>query len=70
MEDGKNKEKKSEIENILEIINHQNKRIKYLEEENEKKTQIIKELKLKLSPFTEDDFNLIKSYINDDINKV
>ena len=63
------KDEKSEIENIIEIINHQNKRIRYLEGENEKK-QIIKELKLKLSPFTEDDFNLIKSYINDDINKV
>ena len=65
-----NKEKKSEIENILEIINHQNKRIKYLEEENEKKTQIIKELKLKLSLFAEDDFNLVKSYIKNNINKV
>ena len=64
------KDEKSEIENIIEIINHQNKRLKYLEEENEKQSKIIKELKLKLSPFTEDDFNLIKSYINDDINKV
>ena len=64
------KDEKSEIENIIEIINHQNKRLKYLEEENKKQSKIIKELKLKLSPFTEDDFNLIKSYINDDINKV
>ena len=64
------KDEKSEIENIIEIINHQNKRLKYLEEENKKQSKIIKELKLKLSPFTEDDFSLIKSYINDDINKV
>ena len=64
------KDEKSEIENIIEIINHQNKRLKYLEEENKKQSKIIKELKLKLSPFTEDDFNLIKSYINDDINKI
>jgi hypothetical protein len=64
------KDEKSEIENIIEIINHQNKRLKYLEEENKKQSKIILELKLKLSPFTEDDFNLIKSYINDDINKV
>ena len=64
------KDEKSEIENIIEIINHQNKRLKYLEEENKKQSKIIKELKLKLSPFTKDDFNLIKSYINDDINKI
>ena len=64
------KDEKSEIENIIEIINHQNKRLKYLEEENKKQSKIILELKLKLSPFTEDDFNLIKSYINDDINKI
>ena len=56
------KDEKSEIENIIEIINHQNKRLKYLKEENEKQSKIIKELKLKLSSFTEDDFNLVKSF--------
>ena len=32
-----NKDNKSEIDNIMELLNQQNKIIKYLEEENKKK---------------------------------
>ena len=65
-----NKDNKSEIDNIMELLNQQNKIIKYLEEENKKKTLIIKELKLKISPFTENDFDLVKSFINSNKEKV
>ena len=65
-----NKDNKSEIDNIMEILNQQIKRIKYLEEENNNKNEIIKELKLKISPFTENDFNLVNQFINNNIKKI
>ena len=65
-----NKDNKSEIDNIMELLNEQNKIIKYLEEENKKNTQIIKELKLKISPFTENDFNLINKFLNNNTKEL
>ena len=65
-----NKDNKSEIDNIMELLNEQNKRIKYLEEENKKNTHIIKELKQKISPFTENDFNFTYKFLNNNTKKL